>query len=161
MILREYKSEDKKKCIEVFQSNYPRFFDKEELDLFIKWLDHQVSESPIYKSPTYTNSEKDAYYVVELPQIGIVGCGGFYIIKDTNEARLAWGMIHSDFHKQSYGTTLYNHRKEIIQKNWPGHIITLGTTQHTYSFYKKMGMKVTETIKEGYGAGLDRYDMVQ
>jgi hypothetical protein len=89
MILREYKPEDKKKCIEIFQSNYPKFFDKSELSLFINWLDHQVGNSSTYQSPTYTNSEKDAYFVVEVPETGIVGCGGFYIVKDKNEARLA------------------------------------------------------------------------
>jgi [ribosomal protein S18]-alanine N-acetyltransferase len=161
MVIREYQPEDKEMCIEVFQSNYPKFFDKEELKLFANWLDHQVSQGPIYKSPTYTNSEKDAYYVVELPTIGVIGCGGFYIIKDINEARLAWGMIHSNFHKQGYGKALYLYRKEIIIKNWPNHTITLGTSQHTYAFYEKMGMNVTATIKSGYGADLDRYDMVQ
>lgn len=160
MIIRAYKPEDKEKCIEIFNSNCPTFFDKAEHDLFINWLDHQASESPIYKSPTYTNSEQDAYYVVELPEIGVIGCGGFYIAKDEKEARLAWGMIHADFHKKGYGTALYNYRKEIITTNWPNHIITLGTSQHTYSFYQKMGLNVTATIKAGYGADLDRYDMV-
>ena len=156
MIVRDYTSGDKGKCIEVFKSNCPKFFDKDELDLFIHWLDHQVSQSP-----TYTNSERDAYYVVELPQIGVVGCGGFYIVKAQHEARLAWGMIHADFHKQGYGTALYHYRKEIIKKDWPDHMITLGTSQYTYSFYEKMGMTVAATIKAGYGADLDRYDMRQ
>ena len=161
MILRKYKSEDKEKCIEIFQSNYPKFFDKSELSLFINWLDHQVGNGSTYQSPTYTNSEKDAYFVVELPETGIVGCGGFYIVKDKNEARLAWGMIHSNFHKQGYGTALYNYRKEIIKKEWPNHIMVLGTSQHTYSFYEKMGMAITANIKAGYGPDLDKYDMTQ
>ena len=161
MIIRKYKPEDKEKCIEIFQSNYPKFFDKSELSLFINWLDHQVGNGSTYQSPTYTNSEKDAYFVVELPETGIVGCGGFYIVKDKNEARLAWGMIHSNFHKQGYGTALYNYRKEIIKKVWPNHIMVLGTSQHTYSFYEKMGMTITANIKAGYGPDLDRYDMTQ
>ena len=128
MIIREYKPKDKEKCIEVFKSNCPKFFDKCELDMFINWLDHQFSKDPIYKSPTYTNSEKDAYYVVELPQEGVIGCGGFYVVKSQNEARLAWGMIHSDFHKHGYGTSLYNYRKGIIENDWLNHTITLGTS---------------------------------
>jgi [ribosomal protein S18]-alanine N-acetyltransferase len=156
MIIREYKLEDKEQCIEIFKSNCPKFFDKSELDLFVNWLDHQVSETP-----TYSNSEKDAYYVIEIPEAGIIGCGGFYIVKDLKEARLAWGMIHSGFHKQGFGTAIYNFRKDIIKKNWPAHMLTLGTSQHTYSFYQKMGMNVTAMIRSGYGADLDRYDMVQ
>ena len=102
-----------------------------------------------------------AFFVVELPETGIVGCGRFYIVKDKNEARLAWGMIHSNLHKQGYGTALYNYRKEIIKKEWPNHIMVLGTSQHTYSFYEKMGMTITANIKAGYGPDLDKYDMTQ
>ncbi|MDP1727271.1 MAG: GNAT family N-acetyltransferase [Bacteroidota bacterium] len=161
MTIRNYNSADKQKCIEVFQSNCPKYFDKDELKLFINWLDHQQDKSVTYKSPTYTNSEKDAYFVIEIPEIGVMGCGGFYIVKELNEARLAWGMIHADFHRQGYGKALYDYRKAMLDKNWPDHVITLGTSQHTYLFYEKMGMKVTATFKEGYGAGLDRYDMVE
>jgi ribosomal protein S18 acetylase RimI-like enzyme len=161
MILRKYKPEDKEKCMEIFQSNYPKFFDESEISLFHTWLDHQVGNGSTYQSPTYSDSEKDAYYVVELPESGIVGCGGFYIVKDQNEARLAWGMIHSNFHKQGYGKALYNYRKEIISKEWPSHILVLGTSQHTYSFYERMGMTVTKKIKAGYGPDLDKYDMTQ
>lgn len=159
MTIREYQLKDKQKCIEVFNSNCPKFFDKSELELFNKWLDHQVSENPIYQSPAYFNSEKDDYYVVVLPQAGVIGCGGYYILKDQKEARLAWGMIHSSYHKRGYGTALYKHRKEIINKHWPDHVITLGTSQHTYPFYEKMGMNVTASIKAGYGPELDRFDM--
>jgi ribosomal-protein-alanine N-acetyltransferase len=159
MIIRDYKPGDKKNCLEIFKSNCPKFFDKSEFELFEKWLDHQDDGKTVYKSPTYTNSEKDVYYVIELPEVGIIGCGGFYIVKDQPEARLAWGMIHSGQHRQGYGTVLYNYRRDLIKRHWPNHVLTLGTSQHTYSFYQKMGLTVTETIKSGYGADLDRYDM--
>lgn len=160
-VIREFKKEDKDQCIEVFKSNCPKYFDRSELEMFIKWLDHQVNDNVNYQSPTYTNSEKDCYYVIETTGNGIVACGGFYIAKDTNEARLAWGMIHVDFHKQGFGTALYEHRRKAIKKYWPDHVITLGTSQHTYPFYEKMGMKVIASFKSGYGADLDRYDMVE
>jgi [ribosomal protein S18]-alanine N-acetyltransferase len=159
MTIREYKLKDKEKCLKVFKSNCPKYFDKSELPLFNKWLDHQVCGNPIYQSPTYTASELDAYYVIEIPESGIIGCGGFYIVKGQNEARFAWGMIHAKFHRQGFGTELYNYRKDIIKRDWPNHILTLGTSQHTYSFYEKMGMTVTETFISGYGKDLDRYDM--
>ena len=159
MIIREYKPADKEKCLEVFKSNCPKFFDQAELEMFDKWLDHQVSESPIYQSPAYISSEQDAYYIIELPEIGLIGCGGFYIVKDHNEARLAWGMIHSKFHRQGYGAALYKYRRDIVKRDWPNHTLTLGTSQHTYAFYEKMGMHVIQTLKSGYGAELDRYDM--
>jgi [ribosomal protein S18]-alanine N-acetyltransferase len=154
MVVRPYKPADKEKCIAIFQSNCPNFFDKDELPPFIKWLDHQGTGTP-----AYSNSEKDEYSVIEVPGIGIIACGGFYIVKGQPESRLAWGMIHAHHHRHGYGTVLYNYRAERIKKNWPQHSITLGTSQHTFLFYQKMGMDVTATFKDGYGPGLDRYDM--
>jgi ribosomal protein S18 acetylase RimI-like enzyme len=159
MIIREYKMQDKDSCLDIFRSNCPKFFDKSELGLFDKWLDHQVMENSIYQSPAYANSERDAYYIIALSEFGVIGCGGFYILKDQKEARLAWGMIHADFQRQGFGTALYNHRVDIIKRDWPDHTLTLGTSQHTYSFYEQMGLTVTATVKSGYGEDLDRYDM--
>ncbi len=159
MTIREYKIEDKEKCLDIFKSNCPKFFDNEEFELFEKWLDHQTSDTSIYQSPTYTDSERDVYYVIEVSEFGIIGCGGFYILKDQKEARLAWGMIHSGFHRQGFGTALYNYRKDIIKKDWPNHFLTLGTSQHTYSFYEKMGLTVDAITPAGYGPDLDKYDM--
>jgi hypothetical protein len=160
MLIREYKTTDKEACLEIFKSNCPRFFDQSELKMFINWLDHQSNDKIEYSSPAYSNSEKDAYYVIELPDGKITGCGGFYILKDTKEARLAWGMIHRNSHRKGYGAALYRYRRDVIRKDWPLHAITLGTSQHTYSFYGKMGMRVTLSIKSGYGPELDRYDMI-
>lgn len=159
MTIREYKIEDKEKCLDIFKSNCPKFFDNEEFELFEKWLDHQTSDTSIYQSPTYTDSERDVYYVIEVSEFGIIGCGGFYILKDQKEARLAWGMIHSEFHRKGFGTALFNYRKDIIKRDWPNHALTLGTSQHTYSFYKKMGLAVDAITKAGYGQDLDKYDM--
>lgn len=127
--------------------------------MFDSWLDHQVSDDSVYTSPTSTNSEKDAYFVIALPAEGIIGCGGFYIMKDQAEARLAWGMIHSEFHRRGFGTELYNYRSNIIKRDWPNHVLTLGTSQHAYTFYEKMGLTVTAIINSGYGEALDRFDM--
>ena len=157
MLIREYQTQDKDECLAVFDSNYPRFFDKTERDPFVRWLDHRGA----YTSPAYKNAVHDAYYVVEEPGASIVGCGGFYITAGPREARLAWGMIHASYHRSGYGTALYRFRTEVIQRDWPDHAITLGTSQHTYPFYQKMGMHVLATIRAGYGPDLDRYDMVQ
>lgn len=159
MILREYEKGDKEQCLEIFESNCPKYFDRSEHELFAKWLDHQVDSSAMYRSPAYNNSGKDAYFIIELADNRIIGCGGFYVVKDQREARLAWGMIHAHYHKQGFGKALFQFRQEIIEREWPNHTITLGTSQHTYSFYEKMGLKVTDKIKSGYGTNLDRYDM--
>jgi ribosomal-protein-alanine N-acetyltransferase len=159
MTIRNYICFDKEDCLEVFDSNCPKYFDKSERDMFIKWLDHQGDQEIQYKSPTYSNSEKDSYSVIENEKGKVVACGGFYVVKDLKEARLAWGMVHNDLHQKGFGKALYLHRKNQIEKEFPEHIMTLGTSQHTFPFYEKMGMKVIASFKNGYGEGLDRYDM--
>jgi GNAT superfamily N-acetyltransferase len=160
MNIREYKTGDKEACLSIFRSNCPLYFDESEYELFDRWLHHQHSDDINYQSPTYTNSEKDAYYVIENADNMVIGCGGFYVLKNTKEARLAWGMVHSAFHGQGYGTALFNHRKFAIENEWPGYSITLGTSQHTYGFYEKMGLFVISMEKSGYGPDLDKYDMI-
>ena len=37
--------------------------------------------------------------------------------------------------------------------------IHLDTSQHTYRFFEKFGFSVNQISKNGYGEGLDKYDM--
>lgn len=154
MIIRPYKEDDKQRCLEIFESNCPDFFDPNELDQFKFWLDHQVSNIPCYG-----NSEKDYYSILETKQDGIIGCGGFYFFKDKSVAQLAWGMINRNFHHQGYGTALYNYRRELILKLKPNALISLGTSQHTYAFFEKMGFQITKITEKGYGEFIHKYDM--
>ena len=159
MIIREYTTNDFAQCIEIFDSNCPLFFDPSERELFIHWLNHQAGEGQPYRSPTYSNSVQDKYYVIENEGRTLVACGGFYVVNEPKEARLAWGMVHAQYHKMKYGTALFHNRREQIKKDWPTYLITLGTSQHTYLFYEKMGLKVMAIEKAGYGPSLDKYDM--
>lgn len=159
MKIRLYNHRDQLACLQIFDSNFPLYFDADERAPFIRWLQHQEDPEIPYSSPTYRNAIKDVYYVAENSQGDIVGCAGFYIVKDLQEARLAWGMVHSGKHSSGIGTALFHHRVQAIRKDWPGYKITLGTSQHTFPFYEKMGMKVLQIIPKGYGPALDRYDM--
>ena len=154
MFIRSYTPADKKFCIDVFKSNMPQFFDEEELPPFIEWLERQERGVP-----GHSGSMEDHYYVIELEDKGIIGCGGIYVAKDVKEVRFAWGMIHADYHKKGFGTALYKFREQKMKEGWPDHSITLGTSQHTFPFYERMGMKVINMIPKGYGDDLDRYDM--
>jgi N-acetylglutamate synthase-like GNAT family acetyltransferase len=110
--------------------------------------------------PAQSNSAKDYYYVFETKD-GIIGCAGFYLLKDQNIATLAWGMIHSSFHKMGYGSLSLLERKRMIHKINPSFKIALSTSQHTFPFYEKMGFSTTGIIAQGFGPELDRYDMVE
>jgi ribosomal-protein-alanine N-acetyltransferase len=158
--IRPYTASDFDACMTIFDSNCPLYFDELERDLFAKWLQHQ-SASAGFESPTYADAAYDAYFVAENEHEQVLACAGFYIVKEQPEARLAWGMVHANCHKQGFGTALYQFRKNKIKQDWPLHQITLGTSQHTYLFYEKMGMSVQQIIPQGYGASLDRIDMLE
>jgi [ribosomal protein S18]-alanine N-acetyltransferase len=157
--IRKYTPSDFEGCMAVFDSNLPLYFDHSERPQFVTWLEHCGNNALEYKSPTYSNAEFDSYEVVEDETEKIVGCGGYYICKDLSEARMAWGMIHSGYHGKGIGTLLFQSREEELSIKYPKHIITLGTSQHTFRFYERMGMCVLDIIKSGYGAEIDQYNM--
>jgi N-acetylglutamate synthase-like GNAT family acetyltransferase len=88
-----------------------------------------------------------------------IACGGFYIVKDMPIANMAWGMVNKKNHRQGFGKQLFQFRVEQVNKLFPQHIIVLDTSQHTYNFFIQFGFSVTKITKDGYGPGLDRYDM--
>ena len=54
---------------------------------------------------------------------------------------------------------LLKYRLNHIKNNYPDTEIHLDTSQHTYRFFEKFGFNVKQISKNGYGVGLDRYDM--
>lgn len=155
MKIKRYEFSDKEDCVKIFESNVPKFFDQSEHDEFIHWLDHQSGKI----ENAYNNTKEEAYFVIKNSQDIAIACAGYYVTKDLKEARFAWGMVHNAEHNKGLGTKLCLHRILEIQNKFPGMPITLGTSQHTYPFYEKIGFKVVEIIPKGYGESIDRYDM--
>ena len=159
MIIRPYRSNDKLECMNIFDSNCPKYFHHSERELFEHWLNHQGDNSITYSSPAYKNTSFDAYFVAINEQQEIVGCAGFYISADTPEARMAWGMVHLNHHRTGIGTALLQHRIKHIAQQWPELDITLGTSQHTCPYYEKMGFHLLQVFENGYGEGLHQHEM--
>lgn len=154
LIFRPYQASDKDACLAIFDSNTPPYFDAEERAPFAYWLERKGAELLAYE-----NADLD-YYEVALLAGKIVGCAGYYKVKDQSIARMAWGMVHRDFHNKGVGSAHLKHRIQLMQNLFPGYTIDLGTSQLTYAFYEKHGFKVTEFFANGYGVGIDRYEMV-
>nr|MBC7612340.1 GNAT family N-acetyltransferase [Pseudopedobacter sp.] len=154
--IRDYQINDRVACLEIFKSNNPLYFEPHEQILFEKFLDFRNGETE--SNPVYNNIIFDTYYIIETGE-GIMGCGGFYVLKDEPTAEMAWGMIHLKDHKKGYGSLLYKYRVQKIFEYNPTLRISLNTSQHTFGFYEKMGLKVTDITKNGYGLNLDKYDM--
>lgn len=137
-------------CLQIFNSNCPQYFLEHERQEFIDYLANPHGSYWIAKK----NDE-------------IIGCGGIYLDfgksgkpEFENEAGFAWGMIHSKFHGKGFGKKLTKFRLEHLQDNYPERTIVLRTSQNTYQFFQKMGFSIHSILKNGFGAGMDKYTMV-
>ena len=154
-MIRKYHSKDRKRCLELFKSNCPVYFADEELSDFETWLDGQDKEVL-----AYGNSAEEVYFVIEESQ-EVIACGGFYIVRNKPLAKMAWGMVDNAHHKKGYGMQLLQYRLDEITKNYPDHAIALATSQHTFPFFEKLGFVVEKITPNGFGEGLDQYDMIR
>ena len=128
--------------MDIFRSNLPIFFDPSEEVEFSQFL---------------REGAQDFYVLSE--QSSVRACGGYFVDAEENRAGLAWGMVHRDFHKTGLGKKLLAFRLRKIQADFPGIPVLLNTSQHTYKFFERSGFEVEKVTPDGYGAGLDRYDM--
>ena len=71
---RPYLPADTDTCLDIFDSNTPRFFDPSERDKFARFLIDPVG----------------SYFVVER-EGEILACGGYLVLADPSMAELTWG----------------------------------------------------------------------
>lgn len=152
--IRSYLKSDRQECLEIFDKNCPEFFSPDERKGLELWLDVQDSGTI-----TYENSLADFFYVILL-NFEVIGCGGFYIEKENRVARITWGMIHPEFHKQGYGKKLLEFGVKQVEYLFPDYKIELGTSQHTFPFFEKLEFETKRITENAYKHGLHRYDMV-
>jgi ribosomal-protein-alanine N-acetyltransferase len=152
--IRPYKPGDRNDCIAIFKSNIPKYFAESELEHFNAWLDAQDEERP-----AYSNAMEDDFFVARLDG-KIVGCGGFYILRDETKAKLVWGIVEYSLHRKGIGKALLVHRINSIEILYPGYKICMDTTQLSKPFFEKMGFKTEKAEKDYYASGLDKYEMV-
>ncbi|MCF8238617.1 MAG: GNAT family N-acetyltransferase [Saprospiraceae bacterium] len=152
--IRLYRPEDRAKCQRIFLGNCPHYFDPAEQVLFETCLDCLDRGQIIHK-----NAADSQFYVLEKDE-QILACGGFYLTREESAAVMAWGMVDHKFHKAGLGSMLLQYRIDHLRKHYPEHQIRLDTSQHTYPFFERFGFTVIKMTPDGYGPGLDRYDMV-
>lgn len=153
LLIREYKASDRSACIAIFKSNMPLYFAPEEFPLLENWLDSKDKGEIAYE-----NNHAEHFYVVE-KNSKIVACGGFYLT-NKKDAKMTWGMVENSSHRMGIGKEFLVYRLEEIRQLYPASIISLDTSQHSYSFFVRMGFTITKITKDAYGGGLDRYDML-
>lgn len=134
-----------KDCIQIFRSNVPTYFSKNEQSDFLEWLQ---------------NKSRDAYYVYYMNDQPIA-CGGIFSNNENKEAGLAWGMVDQGYHKNGFGKQITLHRLELLDQLYADYIHKLVTIPLTAGFYQKMGFRIALIIPDGFGHGQDKVIMVR
>ena len=142
-MFRRYTIADRSSCIEIVESNTPRYFSLQDCTDFLTFLDSHLG----------------IYSILE-DKIGtIVGCGGIDTRKQGEEGILTWGMIHETRHRQGWGSQLTFARLHQLTTISTVQKITLNTSNETFSFYEKLGFHTVSFTPNYYSVGLHRYDM--
>ncbi|WP_218647408.1 GNAT family N-acetyltransferase [Sphingobium lactosutens] len=129
----------------MFDGNVPVFFAASERQDFVRFLEQDAINS--------------SYLVIERNG-RVVACGGLAFEKDGKTASLCWGMVDRGLQKTGLGNALTQARLTVAAAK-PGVIqIRLDTSQHTQGFYARFGFQTERITQEGYGPGLDRWDML-
>jgi GNAT superfamily N-acetyltransferase len=142
MKISKYKESDFEGCMNVFESNMPRYFAEWERDEYASYLSKHASTEP---------------YFVCKNDCSIVGCGGYFF--DGNWAGLSWGMVLNDSHGQGIGSALLQHRLECLQQSRNNIQVRIDTSQHTQGFYEHHGFKMVGKVENGYTQGLHKIFM--
>ena len=126
----------------MFDSNVPEFFTPPERTAFVAFL----SDLP------------GPYYVIESGGL-IVASGGYAIVGAESRADLCWGMVERRLHGRGIGRFLTDLRINAARRDPRARSIILNTSQHTQTFYERLGFVTESFTEDGFGPGLHRCDM--
>ena len=141
---RPYSQSDYDACLRVFDTNVPRFFRGEERPGYTTFLAHLPGP----------------YIVLVSSSDAVVGCGGYAVAEGSGVADLCWGMVDQELHGRGLGRVLAELRIHRIRRDASVVTIALNTSQHTVAFYERLGFRTIRVEPDGYGPGLDRFDML-
>lgn len=143
LTIRRYRAaSDRAACLDVFDSNVPEFFLPAERAEFEAFLDDLPGP----------------YFVGESGG-RIVACGGYALTDSGRRADLCWGMVRRKAQRRGLGRRLTDHRIERAVAHPGVNVVALQTSQHTAAFYETRGFEIAEIEPDGFGPGMDRYDM--
>lgn len=148
--IKKYSTSDYDQCVNIFKSNIPEYFAKDELSDF---------QDYIKNISTTKDGWTDSFYILKRDK-KIVGCAGLGLNKSKKIATLSWGMVDKNYHRNGIGTQLTNYRLNLLQSYNLDLKIRLDTSQHSYLFYEKFGFKIEDIEKDGYEKGMHKYYMV-
>ena len=148
--IKKYSTSDYDQCVNIFKSNIPEYFAKDELSDFQDYIKN-ISKTK--------DGWTDSFYILKRDK-KLVGCAGLGLNKSKKIATLSWGMVDKNYHRNGIGTQLTNYRLNLLESYNLDLKIRLDTSQHSYLFYEKFGFKIEDIEKDGYEKGMHKYYMV-
>jgi N-acetylglutamate synthase-like GNAT family acetyltransferase len=143
LTIRRYRTDDKASCLDIFDSNIPKYFDPGERADFASYLD----------APS-------GHYLIGEIDGRLITCGGWGKLPDRSTATLVYGMVHSDYHGTGIGKKMLERRLSDMAKVAEIKKVTLDTSQHVAGFFERFGFVETSVEPNAYGPGLHRHDMI-
>lgn len=145
IVTRPYQPDDFSACLAIFDSNLPTFFAPDECAQFSEFLENHAAKGRTYLILTREDS--------------VIACGGILLDESKGKAFLEWGMVERIHHGQGIGAKLTEARLGLA-RGIPGIVeVTIETSQHSRGFYERTGFAASKIIPDGFGPGLDRWDM--
>lgn len=142
---RSYGPQDLAACMALFDGNTPAFFD--------------VSERADFHAFLLEHARDWRFEVIERGG-QVVACGGLRVEDGGTAASFAWGMVDNRLHGLGLGRQLTQARLARARATPGVREVRLSTSQHTQGFYAAFGFKTVAVRQDGYGPGLDAWDMV-
>lgn len=140
--LRPYLPADRVICLDIFDSNTPRFFDPSERDKFARFLLDPVG----------------SYFVVER-EGRVLACGGYLVLADPSMAELTWGMVSGNQHGNGLGRFLVLSRLDLMRELPHVSHAYINTSQLVQGFYAGLGFSLTRLKRDGHGVGIDSVEL--
>lgn len=143
LCVRRYQGADQAVCLAIFDGLVPQFFAPEERAEFAEFLgDCAQGVAP---------------YLVVLRAGQVMACGGCALRGAW--ARLTWGMVAREVQGTGLGRDLTAARLDILRATAGVEAVEIETSQHSAGFYQRFGFKVMRVLANGFGPGLDRWEM--
>jgi len=141
--LRDYGPEDAGGCLSLFDSNTPPFFLPYERPQFTEFL---------------SGNPKD-FLVLATATVDLLACGGLARGRVEGRVDLCWGMVLRNCHRQGFGRQLLRARIAQALADPAIRVVHLNTSKYSAGFFEREGFVVDSVELDGYGPGLDRYEL--
>lgn len=145
--IRTFKLSDKENVIKIFNSNCPKYFDKNDLSDLVDFLDNCA----------------DNNFKVVLNNNEVIGCGGHYVKQSDKVFGIAWVMFRrfsiGQVNFQNITTQFFKHILTNIENEKLDYDIVINTTQLLEKTFNKFDFWTERIIENGFGEKLDHYVM--